>query len=326
MIVFGIETSCDETSIALIDARNRKVIAEEVFSQNHESFGGVYPEYASRNHLQILKPLIVDMMKRLSFSWKDVDLIAFTGGPGLIGGLMIGTMVAKSLSMVTGIPMVAVNHLEGHALMPTMFEDIQYPFLLLLISGGHCQILLVQEIGQYIIIGDTLDDSVGECFDKVARSMGFRYPGGPKIEQCALSGDRKLIDFPKPLLKKSKYNFSFSGLKTAVINTIHSDKYKKEDICASFEFTVATVLLNRLNNALKHYKTQDVVISGGVAANQYVRHMLNSNIGIKCTYPPIRYCTDNAVMIAWAGYLHHKNICDLNFIPRARWPLCEYQM
>ncbi|ETO91705.1 MAG: putative O-sialoglycoprotein endopeptidase [Candidatus Xenolissoclinum pacificiensis L6] len=334
MVIFGIEASCDETAVAIIDDSGH-ILSEAIFSQDHNMFGGVYPEYAARNHVLSLRPMIGKVLQDAKVSWKDINLIAFTGGPGLIGGLIVATMLAKSLSLITGIPMVPVNHLEGHALMVTMFLDITMPFLLLLISGGHCQILVVEDVGKYMQIGTTIDDSIGECFDKVAREMQLSYPGGPEIEQYALRGNRKAFSFPKPLLTKSKYDFSFSGLKTSVINTIHScqsnDSQYKEDISASFEYTIVQILLDRIQNSIQKsqelYGDRDLntlVVSGGVAANQYIRQSLTDQLDIKCVYPPIKYCTDNAVMIAWAGYqnyIRNNCTCDLFFTPRSRWPL-----
>jgi len=336
MIVLGIETSCDETAVAIVDDK-KNIYSNKIFSQVHlhKNFGGVVPEIAARNHVEILPSLLEDAFKEAHLSRDSIDAIAATGGPGLIGGVMVGLVYAKTIASALNKQFIAVNHLEGHALIPRMTENIDYPFLLLLVSGGHCQILVVEDLGKYIVIGKTLDDAPGEAFDKVAKMLGLDYPGGPIVETKAEYGDDQAYIFPKALVKEKNYNFSFSGLKTAVRNQINKIENITEkniaDICASFQHTVSEIINSKVSESLKLFtktfpNSKSVVISGGVASNKYIRSRLSNNIknlGYRLYFPPIDLCTDNAVMIAYAGIERLKNghYSNLDFQPKSKWNL-----
>lgn len=341
MKILGIESSCDDTAAAVITA-DREVLSSVVWSQlnQHEAYGGVVPEIAARAHVEVIDEVIEVALSQANMSLDDIDLIAATGGPGLIGGVMVGMMTAKALALATGKPFIAVNHLEGHALTVRLTEGIQFPYLLLLISGGHCQWLAVEEAGEYRLLGATRDDALGEAFDKTAKMLGLGYPGGPLIEKMALNGDEKRFPFPVPLRGTKGCDFSFSGLKTAVRQTIQSlqaegrvSEQDKADICASFQYAAAQSLMDRLVNAIDEYEsgladgiTRQLVVAGGVAANNYIRDMLESAAkarGYALVVPPVSLCTDNAAMIAWAGYERflRDGASELSFEPRARWGL-----
>ncbi|MFI4983724.1 MAG: tRNA (adenosine(37)-N6)-threonylcarbamoyltransferase complex transferase subunit TsaD [Rickettsiales bacterium] len=332
LIVLGIETSCDETSVAIVDS-NRNILSHIILSQLdiHKEFGGVVPEIAARGHMEILPSLVQKSLGESNLKIQDLSAIAATGGPGLIGGVIVGTMVAKGMAFAANKPYIAVNHLEGHALSPRLSEPrLEFPYLLLLVSGGHCQILEVNGVGDYKLLGSTTDDAVGEAFDKTAKAMGLDYPGGPKIEAYALKGDSKRFKFPTPLLNQDNLNFSFSGLKTAVKRTIDSLGVLSEqdisDVSACLQHTIGLILLNKMGKALKGFAAKQVVIAGGVAANQYLRKLLADlcqEHGKELFYPPLTLCTDNGAMIAWAGLEHLRlgQISNLNFVPRPRWPL-----
>ena len=335
MFILGIETSCDETATAII--KNNKILSNRVFSQIniHKEFGGVVPEIAASSHVEILPSLLEESFHESKVSLKTIDAIAVTGGPGLINSLMIGLMYGKTLAYVANKKFIAINHLEGHALVPRMTNKIDYPYLLLLISGGHSQIIIIERLSKYYIIGNTIDDAVGESFDKVAKMLKVGYPGGPVIEKYASMGDKNRFVFPKPLLHKNGCNFSFSGLKTAVRNKLNSLEklYNQDiyDICASFQYTVSEVLNNKVLKAIDIFKdrfpsAKNVVISGGVAANKYIRTSLSKAItksGYILSYPPPELCTDNAVMIAYAGIERLKNSyqSNINFEPRSKWAI-----
>ncbi|MDP3936398.1 MAG: tRNA (adenosine(37)-N6)-threonylcarbamoyltransferase complex transferase subunit TsaD [Alphaproteobacteria bacterium] len=341
LIALGIETSCDETSVALINS-NKEILAHHVASQikDHEIYGGVVPEIAARAHLSILPGLLDQIFKDALLHPRDVDVIAATTGPGLIGGVVVGTMAAKAMAAALRKPFVAVNHLEGHALTARLTETIEFPFVLLLVSGGHCQTMLVENVGTYKVLGATLDDAVGECFDKVAKMLGLPYPGGPQIETLAIAGDPKAFDFPRPMIGQKHLNFSFSGLKTAVRQTIqklqaeHGNTLPESivaDVCASFQQTVARVLYDRVKQAFlytaEHYPNyKQFVVAGGVAANQHIRGALQAvcaEFGFAFFAPPLSLCTDNGAMIAWAGLERFQQglIDSLNIKPRPRWPM-----
>ena len=338
MKVLGIETSCDETAVAIVDDK-KNILANKLLSQVdlHQKFGGVVPEIAARSHVEFLPQLLEEALLDANIKLKDIDAIVATGGPGLIGGVMVGVVYAKTIASVMKKKFIAINHLEGHALTIRITENMNYPYLLLLVSGGHCQIIIIEKLGEYRIIGRTLDDAVGEAFDKVAKMLNLGYPGGPIVEKFAKEGDEKAYQLPKPLIKKGECNFSFSGLKTAVRNLIIKlgdiDKQKKSDVCASFQYTIAEVLANKLIESIKLFNiefpnSKNIVISGGVAANLYIRNRLQKaigNLGYKLFYPPISLCTDNAVMIAWAGIerLLKGQTSSLDFEPRSRWQLDE---
>lgn len=343
LTVLGIETSCDETAVAVVD-ENRRILAHNVLSQleDHLPYGGVVPEIAARAHLDHLDGLVAKTMKEAGISWEDLDGIAATAGPGLIGGVMVGFMTAKALSLATGKPLIAVNHLEAHALTArlTTAGGVELPFLLLLVSGGHCQILLVRDIGEYELLGQTIDDAVGEAFDKVAKMIGLPYPGGPHLEKLLAGADpvaAARIELPRPLLKKKHADFSFAGLKTAVrhfiADRILTDQ-EKSDLALAFHQCVAEILIDRLGHALnmlpKETPISTLVIAGGVAANQYLCRELQNFCATKnltMVAPPIRLCTDNGAMIAWAGLekLRRGEHHDMNFAARPRWPLQQPQ-
>jgi N6-L-threonylcarbamoyladenine synthase len=344
-IIIGIETSCDETAIAIID-ENKNILSNIIISQIdiHKEFGGVIPEIAARNHALVIDKLIKKSIIEAKLSFKNIDAIAVTAGPGLIGGVIVGVMAAKMLASIYQKPIIAVNHLEAHALTIRLTSEIKFPYLLLLVSGGHCQILLAKGVGNYQKLGETIDDALGEAFDKIAQMLGLSYPGGPKIEELAKKGNENKYNFPKPLAKSKdhSYDFSFSGLKTAVrreVEKITGENYQKtshqklteiekNDIAASFQKIVAKNIIDRLKNILDDYnlEIENLVIAGGVAANQYLYSQISDFLlqyNIKTSAPPIKLCTDNGAMIAWAGMERLKLglIDKLDFKPRARWPL-----
>jgi N6-L-threonylcarbamoyladenine synthase len=334
--VLGIETSCDETSVAIVDS-NRNILALNTLSKldEHRFFGGVVPEIAARNHMLYLKGLVEKSVHDADINLNDIDGIAATAGPGLIGGVLVGVMVAKALSSALKKPFIAVNHLEGHALTIRLTDNISFPYLLLLVSGGHCQLLTVEGLGKYKKLGATLDDAVGEAFDKVGKMLGLSYPAGPLVEALAKKGDGKKYELPKPLLHEKNCNFSFSGLKTAVKRLIDANtplnEQMKADIAASFQETIAEVIVKKVANAMElyeeHYPTsRQLVVAGGVAANLFIRDRLNQlavKKGYKLFAPRIDLCTDNAAMIAQVGieYLRAGTVSSLTFEPRSRWPL-----
>jgi N6-L-threonylcarbamoyladenine synthase len=338
MIVLGIETSCDETAAAVVTAE-RRILSDLVMSQldEHRPYGGVVPEVAARAHLQHLDGLIARAMREAAVGWRDLAGVAVTGGPGLIGGVIVGVMTAKAIAAVHDLPFLAVNHLEGHALSARLVDPTEFPYLLLLVSGGHCQLLAVEDVGRYRRLGTTMDDALGEAFDKVAKMLGLGYPGGPHVERAARQGDPGRFALPRPMLGRPGCHFSFSGLKTAVKQA--ADKLGAEarehqtiaDLCASFQAAAAEALADRTRNALAefrrlHPKGSTLVVAGGVAANAYLRARLESlaqSEGARLAAPPQRLCTDNAAMIAWAGIerLRLGMTDGFDFAPRPRWPL-----
>lgn len=328
--ILGIETSCDETAAAIVtDAK--EIRANIVLSQisEHAAYGGVVPEIAARAHMDHLERIIQQALDQAGCSFKDIDAVAATGGPGLIGGVIVGVMTAKAIASVHKKPFIAVNHLEGHALTVRLTNDIPFPFLLLLVSGGHCQFLAVHGVGNYTLLGETMDDALGEAFDKVAKMLGLPQPGGPHVEKLASTGNPLAHKFPVPLQGREGCDFSFSGLKTAVRLAIPGAK--PEDICASFQHTACEAIIDRTRNAIAMFKKQypdakHFVLAGGVAANQKIRERLTSLLAeynMALTAPPLTLCTDNAAMIAWAGLERFKlGLTDsLDFEPKARWPL-----
>ncbi len=345
MKILGIETSCDETAVAIVDA-DKNILSQVLNSQIdlHQKYGGVVPEVAARSHVEVLDGLVVEALKQANLEFSDIDAFAATSGPGLIGGVIVGLMTAKTLASVYQKPLIAVNHLEGHALTARLTNDVEFPYLLLLLSGGHCQILLTRGIGDYEKLGETIDDALGEAFDKIAQMLGLPYPGGPAVEKLALLGDENRFKFSRPLIGNKDHlcDFSFSGLKTAVRREIEklvgeefshfttpqkiSDK-DKADICASFQNVVCAIILDRLQNVFRdELPVKKLVIAGGVAANRYIFSQLSEwakKRDLEVIAPPIKLCTDNAVMIAWAGVERFKLglTDDLNFKPKARWPL-----
>lgn len=337
MIVMGIESSCDETACALVDDE-RHILSSVVWSQydEHRRFGGVVPEIAARAHLEKIDILIQEALDKADKNFSDLSAVAVAGGPGLIGGVLVGVMTAKAIAMCHNLPFVAVNHLEGHALTVRLADSqVQFPYLLMLTSGGHCQILVVKGVGQYEKLGGTIDDSAGESFDKVAKMLNIGYPGGPNLEKRAKQG-RIIKDlFPIPMKGKNNCDFSFSGLKTAVRFYIEKNQPLSEeqinDACASFQYAVTAEITDRLKRAIRifheKYPTgKHLVVAGGVAANQYLRDNLQKLADknqLIFSAPPIQYCTDNGVMIALAGLERFQQgfVSPFDFKARPRWPL-----
>ncbi len=328
-LILGIESSCDETAAALVTS-DRQILAHKLAGQEaaHAPYGGVVPEIAARAHAEILTPLIEAALAEAGKSLDDVDAIAATAGPGLIGGVMVGLVTGKALAMAADKPLIAVNHLEGHALSPRLVNpDLAFPYLLLLVSGGHCQILRVEGVGQYRRLATTIDDAAGEAFDKTAKILGLGYPGGPKVEAFARQGDPAAVPLPRPLIRSAEPHFSFAGLKSAVVRARQSGTYKPEDIAASFQQAVVDCLRDRLEKAIAEQEgCAHLVVAGGVAANGAIRTMLEQvaeQNGMAFTAPPQWLCTDNAAMIAWAGAERFAaGLTDpLDFVARPRWPL-----
>lgn len=338
-LILGIETSCDETAASIVSDK-KEVLSNVVLSQiaEHQPYGGVVPEIAARAHLDHIDHVIEKALADANVTLDQIDAIAATGGPGLIGGVIVGVMTGKSIASVTGKPFIAVNHLEGHALTVRLSHEVAFPYLLLLVSGGHCQFLAVRGVGQYERLGATVDDALGEAFDKTAKMLGLGYPGGPAVEKLAVTGNPKAYKFPVPMKGREGCDFSFSGLKTAIrLQIIELQKtaplteQQKADICASFQYTVAQSVTDRAANAItlfqsKYPNGKSFVLAGGVAANRYLRSELESVIQkarMELVAPPLALCTDNAAMIAWAGMERLQlGLTDkLDFEPRARWPL-----
>lgn len=337
--ILGIESSCDETSASVV-TNDRQILSNVVLSQTkHFEYGGVVPELAARAHLQSIDSIILEAMHQAKLDFNDLDGIAATAGPGLIGGVIIGTMAAKAIALSLQKPYFAINHLEAHALTARLTDNLPFPYLLLLVSGGHCQLLIVKDVGSYEKLGTTIDDAIGEAFDKTGRLLGFSYPAGPMIERTAKSGNPHCYPLPKPLYGKPGCDFSFSGLKTAVRKVIEDNVDKaqddqfKADLCASFQYTIGEILKDRLKNGLAQFKNQypeakHFVLAGGVAANQYLQDILQTTCthhSLELIAPPVSLCTDNAAMIAWVGQekLRLNQPSSLNFAPRPRWPLDE---
>ena len=328
-LVLGIESSCDETAAALVDGE-RRILAQRIASQEaeHAPYGGVVPEIAARAHAERLAPLIAAVLEEADLTLDDCDAIAATAGPGLIGGVMVGLVSAKALAMASGKPLLAINHLEGHALSPRLADpDLGYPYLLLLVSGGHCQLLLVEGVGEYRRLGTTIDDALGEAFDKTAKLLGLGYPGGPAVEKLAREGDANAVPLPRPLVGSKEPHFSFAGLKSAVLRAKESGDYADADIAASFQQAAIDCLIDRTRHALGKIDTPPaLVVAGGVAANKAVRgalEMLAEENGMRFVAPPLPLCTDNAAMIAWAGIerLPLGQSDPLDVAARPRWPL-----
>ncbi|WP_375402767.1 tRNA (adenosine(37)-N6)-threonylcarbamoyltransferase complex transferase subunit TsaD [uncultured Sphingomonas sp.] len=327
MIVLGLESSCDETAAALVTG-DRVVLAHRLLGQEaaHRPYGGVVPEIAARAHVEALEPLIVAALGDAGLTLADVDAVAATAGPGLIGGVMVGLVTGKALAHAAGKPLVAVNHLEGHALSPRLVDPgLEFPYLLLLVSGGHCQLLRVEGVGRYSRLATTIDDAVGEAFDKTAKILGLGFPGGPAVERAALAGDPRAVPLPRPLKGSAEPHFSFAGLKSAVARA--AGAYSAENLAASFQAAVVDCLLDRTARALDASPgVTALVVAGGVAANAAVRGALEAlaaERGLPFVAPPGWLCTDNAAMIAWAGAERFAAgmIGPLDAPARARWPL-----
>ena len=327
MIILGIESSCDETAAALVTG-DRQVLAHRLLGQEaaHAPFGGVVPEIAARAHVEALEPLIVAALADAGLKLADVDAIAATAGPGLIGGVMVGLVTGKALAHAAGKPLIAVNHLEGHALSPRLSDpDLEFPYLLLLVSGGHCQLLLVEGVGAYRRLATTIDDAAGEAFDKTAKLLGLGFPGGPAVERAAALGNPKAVPLPRPLKGSAEPHFSFAGLKSAVARVV--GQYSPEDIAASFQAAVVDCLIDRTTKALRtSHGATALVVAGGVAANTAVRTALQDLAAahaLRFVAPPLWLCTDNAAMIGWAGAERFAaGLTDpLDVAARPRWPL-----
>jgi N6-L-threonylcarbamoyladenine synthase len=330
MIVLGLESSCDDSAAALV-THDRCILAQAVVGQTqaHQPYGGVVPEIAARAHVEILPRLIKQVLSDARMSIRDVDAIAATAGPGLIGGVMVGLLAGKGLALAARKPLIAVNHLEGHALSPRLVDpDLGFPYLLLLVSGGHCQLLEVRGVGDYRRLATTIDDAAGEAFDKAAKLLGLPYPGGPAIEELAKHGDPSAVPLPRPLVGSGEPHFSFAGLKSAVQRAVASGDFRREDVAASFQRAVVDCLVDRTQLALEKSDASALVVAGGVAANQAIRAALAelaAGYGRHFSVPPTWLCTDNAAMIAWAGAERFAaGQRDALDVPaRARWPLDE---
>ncbi len=336
--ILGLETSCDETAAAVVRGTPPgpgAILSSVVFSQSeaHAPYGGVVPEIASRAHLEILDAMIERALSEASLRLDEVDAIAATAGPGLIGGVMVGLTTAKAIALAAGKPLLAVNHLAGHAVTARLTHGVEFPYLLLLVSGGHCQLLAAAGPEDYRLYGTTIDDAVGEAFDKTAKILGLPYPGGPNVELKAAGGNPRAYALPRPLLGREGMDFSFSGLKTAVRQLADRTVVNVEDACASFQAAAIDILRDRTAQALVRFSREfpdaarpTLVLAGGVAANAAIGsalRVLAESHGFETRVPPPQYCTDNAAMIAWAGLerfaLGKRD--PLDFSPRARWPL-----
>lgn len=328
-VILGIESSCDETAAALVTTE-RQIIANRVAGQEeaHRPFGGVVPEIAAREHVEALFPLIGAVLEEAGITLQEIDAVAATAGPGLIGGVMVGLVAAKGICHAAGKPLLAINHLEGHALSPRLIEPcLEFPYLLLLVSGGHCQLILVNGLGQYRRLATTIDDAAGEAFDKTAKLLGLGFPGGPAVERAARAGNAKAVPLPRPLLGSREPHFSFAGLKSAVLRARETGRYATNDLAASFQQAVVDCLVDRTANAINRAsEATALVVAGGVAANAPIRSALQrlaAQHGLPFIAPPGWLCTDNAAMIAWAGAERHAaGFRDgLDFAARPRWPL-----
>lgn len=340
--VLGLESSCDETaaSVVRLSAAGAEVLSNIVRSQveDHSPYGGVVPEIAARAHAEIADEVAAKAMAESGLNLANLDGIAATSGPGLIGGVMVGMMTGKALALASGKPFLPINHLEGHALSPRLTEDCPFPYLLLLVSGGHCQFISVSGLGDYTRLGSTIDDAAGEAFDKLAKTLGIGFPGGPAVERLAKEGDETRFDLPRPLLNRPGLDMSFAGLKTAGARIVEGEALDQQgvrDLCATYQRAVADCLAEKTRRALAVFKDETdgqirLVVAGGVAANQTLRRALNEvaqEAGASLIAPPLKYCTDNAAMIALAGAERLRaGLIDadaLSFAARPRWPLDE---
>ena len=338
----GIETSCDETAASVIrenDKDTADILSNIVSSQisEHKKFGGVVPELAARAHLENIDFIINSALDKSKVSLDNIDGIAATAGPGLIVCLTIGLNIGKSIAAFTGKPFIGVNHLEGHALSPGLEEKIKFPYLLLLISGGHTQFLIVNDVNNYEQLGTTIDDALGEAFDKTAKMLNLGYPGGPNVEKFSALGDKHFFTLPEPIINKAGCNLSFAGLKTAVLKQtkkINDNDKLKYNLAASFQNTINKILYKKTKIAVGMFKEKTksnsvrLVVAGGVAANKTIRENLNKlakEMNFKTTYPSVKFCGDNAAMIAWAGIKRFKKnlLNDINIVAKSRWPLDE---
>ncbi len=337
MLILGLETSCDETGVALYDTE-RGLLADALFSQVdiHVEYGGVVPELASRDHVRKMLPLIEQVMEDSGCKASDIDGVAYTAGPGLVGALMVGSTLGRTLAWGWGVPSLGVHHMEGHLLAPMLEDDKpEYPFVALLVSGGHTQLVLVDGIGRYQLLGESLDDAAGEAFDKAAKMLGLPYPGGPHIARLAERGTAGRFEFPRPMVNRPGLDFSFSGLKTHTLNTVAKCREAAElteqdkcDIALAFEHAVVSTLVIKCRRALKQEGLKTLVIAGGVSANSNLRSTLEQALAkenARVYYPAPQFCTDNGAMIAYAGAqrLAAGQVDDDSAIVRPRWPMAE---
>lgn len=334
-LILGIESSCDETAAAIVDGAGAtlpaRIVAQHIASQDeaHQPYGGVVPEIAARAHVEKIAPLIAATLEDAGLTLRDMDAIAATAGPGLIGGVMVGLVTAKALAMAQDKPLLAINHLEGHALSPRLADPtLQFPYALLLVSGGHCQLLEVRGVGQYRRLATTIDDALGEAFDKTAKILGLGYPGGPAVERLAREGDAKAVRLPRPLVGSGDDNFSFAGLKSAVLRAHQSGDHLAADLAASFQRAAIDCVVDRTRIALTGLRGMTaLVVAGGVAANAAMRLALEAladEHGLRFVAPPPALCTDNAAMIGWAGaerFALDRTGDPLDIAARPRWPL-----
>lgn len=339
MLILGIESSCDETGVALVEYQRAalpRLRAQALHSQieMHQAYGGVVPELASRDHIRRVLPLTQSVLHQAGCDVDDVDVVAFTRGPGLAGALLVGAGVACAMAAALGKPVLGIHHLEGHLLSPFLSADPpQFPFVALLVSGGHTQLMCVSAVGQYVLLGESIDDAAGEAFDKSAKLLGLDYPGGPLLAQLARTGDATAFKLPRPLLHSSDLNFSFSGLKTAVltqVNKLGADlAARKADLAASTQAAIVEVLVKKSLAALRHTGLKRLVVAGGVGANHYLREQLNAactSAGVRVHYPELQWCTDNGAMIALAAAMRLQSGAqvaqhDYAFDVKPRWPL-----
>ncbi len=333
MIVLGIESSCDETGVALYDS-NSGLLAHEIHSQIdlHALYGGVVPELASRDHIRRLVPLTQQILHKAGLKRHQIDGVAYTSGPGLAGALMTGAVMARSLAYSLGAPAIGIHHMEGHLLAPMLESEVPpFPFVCLLVSGGHTLLVRVDDVGQYRVLGESIDDAAGEAFDKTAKVLGLPYPGGPHLARLAMDGDPTAVQLPRPMLNRPGLDFSFSGLKTAAITELRSNPaLAHADLAASFEAAVVDTLLAKCKRALQQEQLRTLVISGGVGANQSLREKADAlckKLGGRAYYPRLEFCTDNGAMIALVGALRlekqEQSALDLSIRPR--WSLEELQ-
>lgn len=329
MRVLGIESSCDETGIALYDT-DKGLLGHALYSQveMHAEYGGVVPELASRDHIQKTLPLMQQVLDQAGLVQKDIDAIAYTAGPGLVGALLVGAAIGRSLAWSLNIPVLAINHMEGHLLSP-LLEDHPpaFPFVSLLVSGGHSLLVDVKDVGEYTLLGESIDDAVGEAFDKTAKMLGLGYPGGPALAKIAEQGIADVYTFPRPMVNRPGLDFSFSGLKTAALNAWLQSAQTEQDkanIALAFETAAVDTLVIKCKRALKQTDYKRLVVAGGVSANQSLRQALNALRHIKVFYPQLQFCSDNGAMIAFAGAMRHQAMrieSPAQFEVRARWPL-----
>lgn len=327
ILILGIETSCDETAASVV--KNGRVILSSVVAsqiESHKRFGGVVPEIASRHHVEQITIVVEEALKEAGIDWEQLDGLAVTQGPGLVGALLVGIHAAKALAFAHGLPLIPVHHIAGHIYANRLVEEMAFPLIALIVSGGHTELVYMKEHGHYMVIGETRDDAAGEAYDKVARTIDLPYPGGPEMDKLAQFGS-DILDFPRAWLDEGSLDFSFSGLKSAVINTLHNaaqrgEQYAPEDVAASFQASVVEVLVEKTRQAAKTYRVNQVLLAGGVAANKGLREALDKMCkeeNLHCVVPPLKLCTDNAAMIAAAGTIgfqkNHRASLDLNANP-----------